>query len=192
MMRSTPFTTSYGLGRLHAVVADLAGTRVANRMFTVQDLPLRLIEERAGKVPQQDVLGLHENAARFSGDELFGLKIGQRFRLEEFGLFGLYAAEAPDLATMLRRAVRALPYHQSGATTRAMRRGDLVRWSYRLDGDWRLGRRHHANHAVLPMWQAVRDFAGQDWQPLWLELEASASPWAQDIEDFVQVSVRFD
>ena len=42
------------------------------------------------------------------------------------------------------------------------------------------------------MLRALRGFLGQDWQPLWIELEAPEGPWARGIEEFVQVPVRYD
>ena len=191
MRRKTPFTTSCGLGKVHAIVAELAGARAADRMFTAQDLPLGLIKARNTKLPQQDVLGLHENAARAAGDELFGLRIGQKMQPEDFGTFARYALQAPDLATMLTRFERGLRYHQTGATFQSAQQGGLVHWSYRLNEPCRIGRRHHANHIIMPMLEAARRFAGEAWHPLWIELEADPGPWARGIEDILRAPARF-
>ena len=185
------FTSSFGFGRLHAIFEDFLGAKPARRVFAEQDLPLALTQSKTVKVPQRDVLGLHGRAARVAGDELFGLRIGQGMHPEDFGRFARYAVQAPDLKGMLSRFQRALRYHQNSATFHTSHEGDFVRWSYRLIEPWTVGRRHHANHAIPPMIEAVRRFFGDAWRPLWIELEADRGHWAKGVEDFFEVPVFF-
>ena len=149
-----------------------------------------LTRRKGIKLPQRDVLGLHENAARAAGDASFGLKLGQRMHPEDFGWFARYAVQAPDLAGMLSRYQRGMHYHQNGSAVECSRQGDLVRFSYRLTEPWSVGRRNHADHCVVPFMESVRRYLGDRWCPLWVELEADRGPWSKAAEDFFQAPVH--
>lgn len=91
-------------------VVNAAGRRVdAGCLLRSIGLDREAIEDPTLKVPYADMMLLSEHAARATGDSAFGLHIGERVRMREYGLVGELQLTSSTVGEALRGLVRYLP-----------------------------------------------------------------------------------
>ena len=95
MSRRQPgFTRASALGPIASVVEGLGGS--IGRILQDVDLPLALLERRELVVPLREQFRLLERAARATGDEHFGARLGSRVKARELNAFGRWVCAAAD------------------------------------------------------------------------------------------------
>jgi AraC-like DNA-binding protein len=91
-------------------VVNAAGQRVdTRRLLRSIGLDREAIEDPSLKVPYADMMMLSEHAARATGDAAFGLHIGERVHMREYGLVGQLQLTSSNLGEAFRGLVRYLP-----------------------------------------------------------------------------------
>src|SRR5215218_5454510 len=94
-------------------------------------------EDPDGRIPYAQVVALYEEGARLTGDDAFGLHVGERTSLRVFDVLGYVLMNSPTLGEGLRRAVRYHSIWSTGAAYELDAGGGRARVSYRyfsLDG----------------------------------------------------------
>jgi AraC-like DNA-binding protein len=170
-MAAPSFTIARGLGPLPRMLEAARGIPAVERVFRSEGLPLGLAQDQNSKLPLHSLMGLIERAAREVGDDQFGVSLGEAMRPEDFGPVVRYMLAAPDLRTLLWRSMRAVGYQQSGTEFSLEICQGMVRWGYRVIDPISLGRRHHADHVIVPMLTGLRRYLGQAWTPIRIEVE---------------------
>ena len=94
------------------------------------------------------MFGLFGRAARMAGEDLFGLRLGERMSPADFGPWASYMLSGSNLAAMIQRSARTIGYHQPGATFALERRGDFVVWRHQSSHRAGSGRNQHTDHVV--------------------------------------------
>jgi AraC-like DNA-binding protein len=189
MSKAVALTGSAGLGPFEKMCRDI-GDGVLQRLLAAENCPPSLIAPGA-RLPLLTMCGLFDRAARAAGDELFGLHLGQRMTLEDFGPWARYAAKADQLPARIARMNRTLPYHQPGAMTWLSIRGDVAIWRYRPSVRAAVHYRHHADHVIWPMVRNVTRYVGPDWKPLWIEVGYDRPRSESKLEDALGARVDF-
>ena len=173
-MGSTNFV-SFIYASIIAPVPDLiadSGGKV-ERPFRQSGVPVELASEPERTVPLRDYLTLLERAAHETGDEHFGVSMGERLKIDDLGPFGRLLTGAPTL----RRAIgttNALIQRYSPALRSWLEiEGETVRWHYQVTGvrDCRAGRRLHCESSMVLFRKLIRLAAGPNWQPSEILLE---------------------
>ena len=190
-MTSASFTRATGMGPLPRLLERAEGTRALERVFRAEGLPLSLAHDQSGKIPLRCLMGLMERAAREMGDELFGFNLGYAMQPEDYGPVAAYMASAPDLRTVIRRSIRSVRYHASGCEFSLEVSGRFAHWGFRALEPISFGRRHHAEHVVYPVIQAMRRYLGPNWSPACVEVEAGRPAGSQKVEDLLGAPVVF-
>lgn len=191
-MRRTSFTSTEGFGPLPTLLEAGCGTRSLERVFQSEGVPLNLAFAEETWIPLRSLMGLMERSAEETSDELFGLHLGQAMRPEDFGLWARYALCASDLRTMIERAIRALPFHESVSKFALDIYEGLAHWSYIFYETESVGRRHNIDHALWPMLTALRYYLGPDWTPLRIEFNYERPLYWRQIEERFGAPVVFD
>jgi AraC-like DNA-binding protein len=159
------------MGPLPRLLEQARGLRAVERVFRAEGLPLWLAHDQSSNLPVRCLTGLIERAAREIGDDLFGVNLGHAMQPEDFGPVIQYMASATNIGDLLRRSVRALRYHTSGAEFNFVLLEDHARWEIRTIERIVSGRRHYTDHVLYPMLTALRRYLGPKWSPLRIELD---------------------
>ena len=169
-MEQKSFTSIEGFGHLPQLLESSGGTRRIERVFVSAGVPLSLAFQAQGWIPLSAMMSLLERTARELGDDLFGLHLGETMQPADFGLWASYAQSAADLKTAIERGIRTLPFHQSGANMDLEIFDGKARWLYKILEPISCGRRHHSDHALLPMLTFMRRYLGPRWVPRRVEV----------------------
>jgi AraC-like DNA-binding protein len=191
MMNSAALTGVAGLGPFRQM-CDAIGDGVLRRVLAEEGVPAKLIERPEAKIPLQAMFGLFDRAARMAGEDLFGLRLGERMTPADFGLWARYVVSGPNLAAMIQRAARTVGYHQPGATFALERRGELAVWRYQASYRRASGHIQHTDHVIAPMLQCIRRYAGWRWAPAGIELDYPRPRHRRRLEEALGVPIVFD
>jgi hypothetical protein len=82
-------------------------------------------------------------------------------------------------------------YHASGCEFNLEVSGRFARWGFRALEPISFGRRHHAEHVVYPVIQAMRRYLGPNWSPACVEVKADRPAGSQKVEDLLGAPVVF-
>lgn len=162
--RLSGFTRASSLGP----IAEFLGQRGASieRVLNDVDLPITLLEQPDTVVPLREQFRLLEQAARATGDEFFGARLGQVVRSRQLSGFGVWACGAPTLRDAIARAHAGLGTMLQTSTelTFAVNDGHAC-WTIEFTDPESIGRHHNELLGVSYMIDAIRSFAGSAWRP---------------------------
>lgn len=167
----------------------MEGPLAAAHLFSEIGLPIDIASEAQRMVPLDTLIRLYEDAARLTGDPLFGLKAGQEM-VDDYGLWVEYARRAPTLRACLERASRSIAYHQTGTSLTLSVSGGRARYAYRVSARRPANRLQHLQHTIPALLETFRVFAGEDWKPDWIELDLDYDPRIRAMEKALSVPVR--
>ena len=167
------------------------GAPAIERVFRSEGVPLGLAQDQNRKLPLHILMALIERSAREVGDSLFGLRLGAAMRPEDFGPVVKYMIAAPDLRSLLRRSMRAVAYQQSGTEFSLETWEEVARWGYRVVARISGGRRHHADHVIMPMLMGLRRYLGKTWAPIRIEVEYERPQRWRELEQHFGAPVIF-
>ena len=126
---------------------------------------------------------LVEHCVRKTRCQHFGLLMGQRMNLREFGLLGMLMMCVSDTGTALQILVSGMRVHTQGAFVTLKTDGDLVTLSYEVVHPAEAGVDQIGDGAVAIMQNAMRTLCGPDFQAI----EASfAHRKPSDVKPFVK------
>lgn len=191
MTGNVTLTRVAGLGPFGRM-CDALGDGALRRVLAAEGVPAGLIEKPEALIPLPAMFGLFERAARMGGEDLFGLRVGERMEPKDFGLWARYTVSGRNLAVMIQRAARSIEYHHPGASFRMESRGDLVIVILQSSRTAGRGRLHYMDHLIAPILRSFKSYAGRDWAPAWVELDYARPPHWRRLEEAIGVPVVFD
>ena len=124
------------------MLEDAQGSHALERVFRSAGLPLWLVHNQGSKLPLRSMMGLLEDSAREMGDDLFGINLGLAMQPEDYGPVGRYIAAAPTVSSMIRRSIRAVPYHTLDVSSSLTVKDEMAYWGFRAFDPLSTGRRH--------------------------------------------------
>jgi len=144
---------------------DRQGGSVA-RVLSDVDLPFALLDRREMLVPLREQFRFLERAARETGDELFGARLGQAVRTSELSAFGAWVCAADTLMQAIERAHAGLNGMLQTSTVLTLERsGPTIRWWIAFLEPETVGRHHNELLGVGYMIDTIRMYAGRHWHP---------------------------
>lgn len=162
--RLSGFTRASSLGPI-AEFMDRQGGSVA-RVLQAVDLPFALLEQREMLVPLREQFRFLERAARETGDDCFGARLGQAVRARELSAFGAWVCAAGTLRQAIERAHAGLNAMLQTSTVLALEQeARTIRWSIEFVEPESDGRHHNEMLGVGYMIDIVRTYAGSRWRP---------------------------
>jgi AraC-like DNA-binding protein len=162
--RISGFTRASSLGPI-ADFMDRQGGSVA-RVLRDVDLPFALLEERDILIPLREQFRFLERAARETGDDCFGARLGQAVRIRELSAFGAWVCAAETLMQAIERAHAGLNCMLQTSTALTLeRQGATVRWWIAFLEPETDGRHHNELLGVGYMIDTIRTYAGHRWRP---------------------------
>ncbi|MGI9511568.1 MAG: AraC family transcriptional regulator ligand-binding domain-containing protein [Anderseniella sp.] len=189
--------TEFGYGRIRDLggmpdlLREMAGQKGLGRVFHDQDMSISILETPDAVVPMRDLICLYDNAARITSARSFGLVASSGLTAEDYGLACLYAIQAPNLLTALKRFQTALPYHESGSSLRLAADGDELRVGYHNIYQNLAGWRHSGDFTLCGLSTLIGAYLDEGWQPLRIDTCYAKGRWAQDHECLFDAPVTF-
>ncbi len=107
---------------------------------------------------------LFEAAARETGDDAFGLHLGERYLLASLGAVSYAVLNAPSVETALRNLDRYGRIQLQGGRLALERRGTAAMLTYDIGVDRESARQHGEGAAVIGM-RLLAQLVGADWRP---------------------------
>ncbi|MFA5899692.1 MAG: AraC family transcriptional regulator ligand-binding domain-containing protein [Hyphomicrobium sp.] len=162
--RLSGFTRASSLGPI-AEFMDRQGGSIW-RVLKAVDLPFVLLDDPDVIVPLREQFRLLERAARETGDEFFGARLGQVVRSRDLSRFGAWVCAGKTLREAIARAHAGLnSMLQTSTVLRLVERGDTTVWSIEFVEPETEGRHHNELLGVSYLIDTVRTYAGAGWRP---------------------------
>ncbi len=162
--RLSGFTRASSLGPISEFMEGQGGC--VARVLRDVDLPFALLEQRDMLVPLREQFRFLERAARETGDDYFGARLGQVVRTNELSAFGAWVCAAETLWQAIERAHAGLNGMLQTATQLTLEvDGPRARWWIAFLDTETDGRRHNEFLGVGYLIDTVRVYAGRRWRP---------------------------
>jgi AraC-like DNA-binding protein len=89
-----------------------------------------LFDDPDNRIPYSSIVAMYEHASRITGDDCFGLHIGERVNPPMFDLIGYIIMKSPTLGEAMQRAERYHSIWNAGASYNLTIEGELARLAY--------------------------------------------------------------
>ena len=124
-----------------------------------------LLDNPEAFLPSSLFARLLEEAARQTGDDVFGLHFGERFNPKNIGPLTYVVINSPTILAGIENASRYLKVHNQAASTSMEEDGERVYLRYRIIAPGIDSPRQHNEYSMAVMLNTARLVAGSDWTP---------------------------
>jgi AraC-like DNA-binding protein len=130
-------------------------------------------------------------AARATGWDDLGLRVGATAHVEDAGALGVLVREAPSVGAALETAVCRAEHFNSGERFWLTQRADEVWLHHRYSSALREGRRQGIEFVLMLWIGLIRLAAGAEWRPTCIRMEGAAPRHREALAALAQDGVRF-
>ena len=185
-----PFVSAQEFAAVADTVAEMFGHSVVKRVFRVHGFSERILTDPELQLPNAEYMRFLEACARETGKPLFGAMIGESLAFSDLGTYGAYVTAATSLSEALRRACRALRYHESGSSLVRSDCGAQTALVYLPPTPKALGTWHQCDGVAAMLINLVRSYVGPQWRPDRINLVAATDERRIDLEHHFEVPVH--
>jgi AraC-like DNA-binding protein len=148
-------------------IADAVAARGvgAGELYRAVGLDPALLDDPDNRIPFAQFVALYEEGARLTGDDAFGLHVGEEASPELFDVLGYVLANSATLRESLARLVRYHSIWSGGADFSLEVAGERARLAYDYLGPLDGPRRHDAEMTLSIAVCFSRRVTGVDWAP---------------------------
>lgn len=174
-----------------ARAAALKGIAPAE-LYRAVGLDAAMLNDPDNRFPFRQMVALYEQGARLTGDEDFGLHVGESTNVKMFDIVGYAVANSRTLGEALSRAVRYHSIWSDGAFFRLDLEGELVHLSYRytdLDGT---ECRQDSEMTMSLLIKFAREVTGVDWTPREMRFQHAAPRNTKEHERIFRAPLSFN
>ena len=183
------FSRASGFGSLFSIIEAEQGAEALQRLrresgFAVADFSPSML------VPFPLMNRVYNLAAKMSGDAEFGARVGQEFRLEEFGPFLEYALYGATLGDVIARSIHAQPLHSNQLIMDQRVVGGRAHWRLRYQTNAEPTVAHHAQMCLMQTLSTVRRCPGARKDQIEIHVAEPYAAEARLLECRLDVTVR--
>lgn len=175
-------------------ITDAAASRGvgAEELYGAVNLDPALLGDPDNRIPFSQFTALYENAARLTGDDAFGLHVGETSTPELFDVLGYVIINSPTLGEALNRLVRYHTIWTDGALFRLRVEGPRACLTYEyVEGEG--GERRHDSEMTFSIAVSfARRVTGVDWAPLEVSFRHPQPPGTDEHRRIFRAPVRFN
>jgi AraC-like DNA-binding protein len=142
-------------------------------------------------MPVRKHVQLREESARQTGDDAFGLHLGQGLTPRDGGLLGYVFIHSPTLGEAVRNVSRYVGIMNQGAEVSVRTDGALTEWSYQLKDPRIRERRQDAECTCALALQLIRALTEPGWHPKEVHFEHGEPRDAAEHRRIFQCTVLF-
>jgi AraC-like DNA-binding protein len=151
------------VGKIAAAVAS-SGVE-PEELYRAVSLDPAALADPDNRIPYAQVVEMYEQAARLTGDDAFGLHLGERISPKVFDVLSYVLLNSTTLGEALRRVVRYHPIWNDGAEYALEIEGASARLRYNYLGVDGARSRHDCEMTLAVMLRAGRLSTGLEWTP---------------------------
>jgi AraC-like DNA-binding protein len=178
------------LGSMPRFISSQLGERALEHCLGAAGLSSTVVYENGSYIPEIAIDRFLDCAAHLSGDNLFGLSLAPHLSVGDYGAWGDYVLEAPDLISALRRATSIIHLHADNDKLAVQSCGQTTHFAYVFGERGGKGYRQVVLAAVGPMLSIPRYFLGKTWKPLSIDLDIPDQPTVRRVERILNCRVR--
>ncbi|MDR9829862.1 AraC family transcriptional regulator ligand-binding domain-containing protein [Vibrio sp. FNV 38] len=129
-------------------------------------IPARAFDSSMSLIPLCELIKLYEEINNLCGDPDFVLNTMKNSQLDKRKMIGRWILSSKDVATCVRRFNGGMSCIHSGALMQFSQVGNLIKWSYDIEGVPRHIRVHDSVRFAIFMIKVLREYLGQHYAPL--------------------------
>jgi len=173
-------------------IAEAAAVRGnSDRLLRTVGLDHEAIDDPALRIPYADLILLSEHAARMTKDVAFGLHVGERVKLESYGIVGCSIMTSATVEAALRSQIRYLPIWTDSGTFNLHTDGPLAYFAWEYSPSLIPDSPHDCEMSLATVTEYLRLLTCARWRPseVWFR-----HPKPRDTSDHARlfrVPVRF-
>lgn len=173
--------------------AASAGVAPENLCRSVK-LKLSTLEDVDNRIPFAQLIGLFESAARLTGDDAFGLRVGGRNSPKLYGILGYAAMNSRTFGEALNRWIRFQEIRTNAVkySLKIIRSNVHFEYIYQTIEIPPRERRQESEETLSTILQIGRKLTGVDWIPLEVHFEHDPPENTTEHKRIFQSPVRFN
>lgn len=174
-------------------IADAAAARgvSAEELYGAVGLDPALLEDPDNRIPFAQFVALYEAGAALTGDDAFGLHVGETSTPELFDVLGYVIINSPTLGEALNRLVRYHTIWTDGALFGLGVSGGRASLTYEYAGGDGGRRRHDSEMTFSIAVSFARRVTGVDWAPREVSFRHAEPTSTAEHERIFRAPVRF-
>ncbi len=162
-MQGTSTISVKAVGKITSAAA-IAGV-APEELYRAVALEPAMLDDPDNRIPFSQLVALYEHGARLTGDDDFGLHVGERSNVKMFDIVGYAVANSRTLGDALSRAVRYHTIWTDGADFSLEIDSAVAHLAYRyVDLNW-AECRHDCEMTMSMLIKFAREVTGVDWTP---------------------------
>jgi AraC-like DNA-binding protein len=174
-------------------LCEVAGARGAGRNALLAEVGLspQLVDDRKARIPYTAAKALWDAAARFCGDEFFGLHAAERLRPEHTGAMGYAVRSSLSGTDAIQRMIRYVHLYYEDVELALVKEGSRSRLTQRFSGG-EPGEYGHATDFILAAFVLYgREFTGVEWTPTLVSFQHKAPSRVDEYRRIFRCPVSF-
>ncbi len=175
------------------ISAALAGGVAPEELSRAAGLDPSALEDADRRMPFSRLIELVECGARLTGDDAFGLHVGERTDARGYGLLGYVTIHSRTFGEALSRVLRYQQLRTNAVKfSLEVNGGDAhLAYHYRTADVPPQARRHESEEMLSTMTRVGRELTGVDWSPLEVHFEHARPRDVSEHERIFRAPVRF-
>jgi AraC-like DNA-binding protein len=161
-MSNVPTVVARSVGKIANTVRLSGGT---DHLLRTVGLDREAIDDPALRIPYADMMMLSEHAARMTKDAAFGLHVGERVQMQEYGVVGRAVVTSSTLGEGLRSLVRYLPIWTNVGVFRLDIEGSVAHFQWQYSHSSLPEPRHDCEMSMATVVGLNRLSTGAGWKP---------------------------
>lgn len=172
--------------------AQAAGVN-PEELANVANLDLRLLDEPDNRIPFAQLVGLYQHGARLTGDDAFGLHVGERDSPKLYGILGYITINSSTVGEALNRLLRFQQIRTSAYKFSLDIDNATTHLTYLYQGNEvsPQERRHESEETLCSIIQFGRLMTGFDWVPLEVRFEHARPADVSEHKRIFRAPLRF-
>jgi AraC-like DNA-binding protein len=169
---------------------EAGGTSVSRRLTDLGISP-DLLSSPEALVPLRPCCRFVDRTISLDGIEDFGIEVGSRTAVGEFGIFGMVLRESLTLKDLIEKFIKWVPLVDSGARAwlESEEEADAIRFCIEHDVD--VARAPVNEYALMLLIDAVRMAAGSEWRPAAVWLNRPGSRGISKFEALADAAIHY-
>jgi AraC-like DNA-binding protein len=171
--------------------ASAAGVE-PEELYRAVNLDPIILNDPDNRIPFAQLVALYEHAARLTGDDAFGLHVGERADPRLFDVLGYMVVNSPTMGEALHRLVRYHSIWSEGASFNLDISGSLVSLTYEYLGGRSDVSRHDCEMTLSIAVSFSRRVTGVDWTPREISFQHAKPKSTAEHQRIFRAPVRFN
>jgi AraC-like DNA-binding protein len=161
-MSNVPTVVARSVGK---IANSMAGPGGSDHLLRTVGLDRDALDDPAFRIPYADMMMLSEHAASLTKDAAFGLHVGERVEMQEYGVVGRSVITSSNLGEALRTLVRYLPIWTNVGVFRLDVEGQVAHFQWQYSHCSLPEPRHDCEMSMATVMGLNRLSRGAGWTP---------------------------